>query len=353
MTPPLIREAVFGDYPQVAALESALGLVSKPYEEWLHLWADNPAYKALEGWPIGWVLEDENGCVVGYVGNIPLFYEFRGRRLVTAAGRAWTVDPRYRSFGLLLMETYFEQPRVDLFLNTTVNSQAQQAFSVFESARAPKGDWDSAGFWVTHYRGFARSVARMKGLPAPASYPLAAVLRVKSLAHRLHAPEGIRVEECDRFDRRFDEFWDRLRCSRPNALLGVRTAEALAWHFEYPLRKGELRIATVSDDSGLAAYAIFMRRDVPEIGLERARLADFQQVGNGGSLLPSFLAWAIERYRDERVHAVEVVGGRDAPFHRQLPAWCYYYKPADPSLAEALSDPDAWSPSSFDGDASL
>src|SRR5207247_573505 len=83
-----LREASFGDYEQIALLESRFGLgtlESKSYERWVHLWKGNPLYQELEpGWIIGWVLEDENRKIVGSVTNIPLSYELQGRRILAA-----------------------------------------------------------------------------------------------------------------------------------------------------------------------------------------------------------------------------------------------------------------------------
>jgi hypothetical protein len=357
MMPPKIREAQFEDYEQIAALEASTGLATKPFDEWRHLWLDNPVYRALPHWPIGWVLEDEAGRVVGNVNNIPLWYEFRGARLLISAGHAWTVDPKYRSYGLLLMETYFDQPGVDLYLGTTVNGNAAATFSVFDSPRIPAGAWDRAGFWVTRYRGFARSVARMKKLPAPGllAAPISAALRIKSITSGYATPRAAEgIEECAAFDERFDAFWEALRCRQRNMLLGVRSRQVLNWHFEWARRKGEMWIATASDGSGLLGYAVFVRRDVPEIGLRRMRLADFQALNSRECMLAGFLGWAIEKCRREGIDALETVGSDAAPFQRRLPAWCYYYKPsADQGLADALRDAGAWDPSSFDGDASL
>jgi hypothetical protein len=44
---------------------------------------------------------------------------------------------------------------------------------------------------------------------------------------------------------------------------------------------------------------------------------------------------------------------RFAPYRRALPNWPSFYRSADPALAGELSQPDAWDPSTFDGDASL
>ena len=69
---PRIREASFEDYAQITSLASLHGLGTRSYEEWTHLWTDNPACRLIrERWPIGWVLEDENRRILGSVGNVP------------------------------------------------------------------------------------------------------------------------------------------------------------------------------------------------------------------------------------------------------------------------------------------
>ena len=61
-------------------------------------------------------------------------------------------------------------------------------------------------------------------------------------------------------------------------------------------------------------------------------------------------------------HTLEAVGrwldeggplAAAAPTVQTLPAGKYFYRANDPDLAAALTDPDAWDPSLFDGDASL
>ncbi len=35
----------------------AVAAARKPRERWMHLWCNNPVYRTVAGWPIGWVLE--------------------------------------------------------------------------------------------------------------------------------------------------------------------------------------------------------------------------------------------------------------------------------------------------------
>src|ERR1700733_4510696 len=365
-----LREAVFEDYSSIVALESKFHLVSKTYEDWTHLWMSNPAYHETKSRvPIGWVLEGADGTISGYLGNIPLHYEFQGTRLLATTTRSWVVDTAYRTHSLLLLATYFEQPNVDLFLNTTVNAQAEAAYGTFEGLPVPVGAWDRSLFWITNCRGFMESVLRKRdtSLARLASYPLSAgVFLGDRLAGRGFGKSGnrTRVGACLGFDDRFDAFWEALKKEKFHVLLGVRTREALEWHFKFALLQNAAWIYVIEDSSGLSAYGGFVRQDSPEAGLTRMRLADFQCLDDNAapSILMSMLQAAIDRCRQESVHMLELIGLSPAmereverlrPHRRQLPNWMYFYKAHGRSLGERLKSPSVWEPSLFDGDSSL
>lgn len=340
-TAPRLREATLDDYPRIAALETECGLKTKKREAWEHLWTSNPAWR--EGRPMGWVLETPDGGIVGSVGSIPLAYEFQGRKVSAAAGRAWVSDSRYRGYALLLMERFFAQPRVDLLLNTTVNGRAAGALSVFQPDRVPAGAWDQSAFWVTNRWGFLRSYLAMKGiLPAPAIGRRDIQLRAS-------------------FDERFDRFWDAQKRKRSALLMGVRTREILQWHFHHALANGRAWILTVENGGALRAWSIFCRKDNPRFGLKRMRLIDFQSLEEGADLLAPMLSEALRKCREERIHMLEAIGAgkeqnrvleRLGPRRRALP-WSFFYKANSRDLAQKLEDPAVWDPSGFDGDASL
>ena len=358
-----LREAQFQDYAAIAALEEAGGLKSRSRENWQRLWQANPTYRQLGGgWPIGWVLETSGGHIAGALGNVPLTYEFGGRKLLVAAGRAWTVEEAYRSYALLLMDRYFDQPRVDVFLNTTVNAKAAEAFGVFGSRPVPAGDWGMAAFLITRHAGFVESALRIKGLPLPKilGYPLGLALWARDRTRSApHSALGIEIEVVKGFDRRFDEFWEQLRAAG-STFLGVRDSETLNWHFG---GDGErLWVLTASLAGALRAYAVFQRKDEARYGLKRLRLVDYQALDSQRDWGTAILDRAVAECRARGVHSLEQVGtglektswfDRRAPYRRKLPHWSSYYFVRDAGLADQLSRPEAWAPSSFDGDASL
>jgi len=359
-----LREARFQDYDAIAALEASQGLLHKPVEEWRHLWTGNPAYEEIgPRWPIGWVLEDGDR-IVGCLTNIPLFYSFRGRKLLVASGRGWTVDDQYRGYALMLMNEYFSQENVDLFLTNTVNGNAANAFSTFGSLRVPVGDWTSAAFAITQYRGFAESALRIKGVPLPnvLSYPVALALSIKDrIASKAIPRSDIDISLIKDFDQRFDTFWEVLQ-NRSEALVAVRSRETLKWHFSPSQESGRLWIMTASRNGNLDAYAVFQRRDEPKYGLKRMRMVDFQACDWHDQYCAAIMRRAYYECQAQGIHVLEHVGcdlektrifDECAPYRRKLPSWSFFYSAKDEELANLLTHADAWAPSSYDADASL
>jgi hypothetical protein len=368
--PPKLREARFDDHAQIAALAAKFELHVENFEGWSHLWTANPAYREIKDkLPMGWVLENGDGAIAGYLGNVPVNYELEGKALLAATTRAWVVDTPFRSYSPLLLGTYFQQPNVDLFLSTTVSAQSAPAYSIFQGIPVPKGAWDRTLFWITDYQGFVESFLRQKHEPTskPLSYPLSAGLFLRDRIKRTHLPanlSAIPVRPCASFDERFELFWAALRKEKSNLLLAVRSQEALAWHFKFALQSGAAWIYTVENGSGLAAYAIFLRHDYRQIGLTRMRLADFQCLDQARApdLLLAMLHAARSRCTQESIHMLELVGlapdvekslEQAYPRRRSLSSWLYFYKAGNPSLAGKLKNPAIWEPSLFDGDSTL
>jgi hypothetical protein len=364
---PNLRVATFDDYPQIARLESENNLLSLPQRDWCALWMEHPMSARLpSGFPIGWVLESPEGQVVGAMANIPAEYLLNGDSLIAATGRGWVVSAAYRGYAVWIMDEYFNQPNIDLFINTTVNALAVDAFAAFGSKRTPLGDWTQAAYWVTNHHGFARTALRIKHAPAAGllAFPAGVGLRLKDAVSTRFPPDdraGLEIAFTETFDDRFDAFWKQLKIEKSRLLLKVRDRQSFAWHFSGPLRTGKLWILTASSHGLLRAYAIFKSQDHPPSGLIRMRLVDYQSL-DGCDALGAMINVALARCARETIHTLEHVGcalpkmklfDTFAPYRRALPAWPYYFKADDPRIDEQLADPSRWDSSAFDGDTSL
>lgn len=361
-----IRPATFADYSQIAALSARYGLKPKSTEEWVHLWRENPAYLSLPTWPIGWVVETDAHEIVGHIANIPSHLEYNGRRLLAASGGGLVVDERYRSYAFPLFSQYCNQSAPDLFLNTSVNANGMPLHQLFHFLQVPTGAWNRASFWVTNYPNFASRMLMQKQWPLWLTYPTAAAVAIKDALWphpSTRVKRGLQLNLRDRFDADFDEFWQSLS-ALSSYVLGVRSRETLNWHFKYALQNGTAWITTITRERQLLAYAIFLRQDNHEVGLDRMRLVDFQALDRDPEHLVPMIALSLKKCRAQQIHMLEAIGfapdkqrvlSRIAPHQRELPCWLYFYKvnKKDPQLAEQLQDPAVWDPSSFDGDGSL
>jgi hypothetical protein len=359
-----IREATLGDYAQIAALNSRNGLGVKSREEWEHIWVNNPVYKKVPNWPIGWVAEIASE-IVGFVGSIPVSYFFKGREITGASTHSLCIDPPYRGYMIYLAKRFLKYGWATGYcVDSSANANSYKLLDRLKIPRVPVGDWGNSVFWITDYVGFLESALGRKGLPKFLASPGAAVLKIRD---RLVKPSSWRrqtmeVSACTGFDERFDRFWEELKRAYPNRFLSTRSREVLQWHFHYGLAQKRMWILAIRDASRIAAYAIFCRMDSDEIKLKRVRLVDFQVLDGNAQLLVPMLAWALRKCEEEGVHMLEAYGFRPdkqnvidalAPYRRQLPSWFYFYTTRNKTLDADLRDPNVWDPSHFDGDASL
>ena len=66
-----VREVHKNDYDQIKDLHSKFNLNILNHDEWIKFWFKNPCFlESNETIPLGWVVEDNNKKIVGYLGNI-------------------------------------------------------------------------------------------------------------------------------------------------------------------------------------------------------------------------------------------------------------------------------------------
>lgn len=358
-----IHEARLDDYADIKSVVTASGLGMKVREEWEHMWTGNPVCRKSPDWPIGWVVRDQ-GKIVGFLGNIPLSYNFKGREILASGLHSFALKPSHRGLGLLLLNRLLEfAPEVEYFVGSTANLNSSEVLDRIGVNRIPVGDWQNSSFWITNYNGFVRSAISKKGLPDSLAGAGSAALRLYEKVSKMPWPDQkYELKQAQEFDSRFDIFWNELQEEYPDRLLANRSRDHLQWHFNYSLHQDRAWVVTYEQDARIAAYAIFHRQDYREIKLQRLRLVDYQSLPGFEGILTSMLAWGLNRAREQGIHMLEAFGFRPdkqqiidalAPHHRKLTAWGYYHKITSRTLEAELKDANAWDPSQYDGDCSL
>lgn len=369
---PMLREACFDDYDQITAVQTANQLTVKPRREWLHLWQNNPAYQALSDWPIGWVLEDQDGRLVGSLENVPCLYRLNGRTIVGAFGRGWAVNPEYRAYSLLLLLRQLQQPGVGLRVTNTASPRTSAVLSQQGWRRVPAGQWDRSALWVASYTQILQDylAPRARSLISDRlarAWWTSALFKDPLFGRVFKLESGLELRWCAKFDERFDQFWSELEEQRGDVLLLDRSRQALEWHYKYALAAGRIWILTVCDGPRLVAYAIFERKEGQRVDFPKLVLVDYQSLVKEEELkheeLPrAVISCALKRCRKASVPVLENVGcwlgalhpaAKRARFHRTFGGWSYLYQTSSPELASALQAPETWYPTQYDADASL
>jgi hypothetical protein len=363
---PRLRPALFEDYPNIHRLASRYFHKPLPADDWRRLYTDNPLWPQLgDRWPIGWVLEDAAGKVVGSFTNVPSLYQFRGTERICANGNRWSVLPEYRGYASWLMDEYFNQERVDLLINTTVGEAATQVVSSFAD-RVPLGDWQTRAFRIILYGEFALRILQKKRIPAARALatPAALGLRIKDalLSTSLPpSPTSVDIAAVQRFGDEFDPFWKELVRQNQEKLLAVRDSQTLNWHFGGAIRAGQLQIYIATRGRLLLGYCVLSPHSYSQLGLRSLRIVDYQTVEEDTDLLPGLIRTALERGGANGVHILEILGcgipkmrafEQFARARSTKASWSFYYRTTDPELEAELRNAEVWDPSGYDGDAS-
>jgi hypothetical protein len=361
-----IRTATFDDYAAIHDLKQRYGFTTtKTFEEWKHVWQCNPVLaKRTEPLPLGWALEHD-AKLVGFLGNIPTFCSFAGRRLLATTANSWVVDESYRSQSLALLKRYLGQREVDLFFNTTARIPSGRIWEALGAKRLPLSCYQDVLSWITAPREVVRALLISKNIPAAGalSFSLGLALRIGLLSRPTKRRKGQGVREVAGFDSRFDDFWNELR-QGSTKLLSWRDAETLNWHFKCALAAKRARILILEANGRMIAYAVLYRQDNLEFGFKKYRIADFQCLDKSEieQAFGALLGHGLDLCCQEGVHMLQAIGfapekravfERFGPLKRKMETWPFYFKSRHAEIETALSAATAWDPCLYDGDGSL
>jgi hypothetical protein len=370
---PDLRPTRFSDFEAIERLESQFFEEMYTAEDRRRTFEDNPLWPRLhESWPLGWVLEDSDGTIVGSVGNIPSTYVYRGEEKICANGHSWVTSAQHRGYAPFLMHEYFQQDDVDLFVSSRVGPEATSVWQGSGGRPVGVGDWATMAAMVTDPRRVARAGLEMAGVPCanvlsgPAAWALRTVDRLRSRPLG-PTPDDVEVVESRGFDDRFDEFWDELRTRYHDTVLAVRDRAALEWRLGVPLRAGTLWVFEARRRGRMRAYLVvkahYHRPAAAHRtrGVHRMRIVDHQSVDGTVDLLPPLVRAAAARCAADgyallesnacdvpKMHAFDGA----APHRTKKQGWSFYVQTSDESLVPDQGRPGAWDPSDYDGEPS-
>lgn len=364
------REAQVSDFAAVAALKTQYDLSPDSPENWNRLWCVNPALaKASHPLPMGWVQESE-GEIVGYMGSIPLLYQYDDKSLLAVATTCYVAHPGYRASSLSLVGSFFRQRGVDLYLNSTASPAAGKVMRAFKAEQLPQEHYDSVLFWILNSHAFllaamskmqvaaglGKIVSRL-GSPALRGN----VLFRRSWPRRTAERFSCRILRVEEIGDEFESLWLQKVQERPQ-LLACRTPDILRWHFQVPYSRRRVHVIACYKERRLVGYLILQIVFVGALGLWKGFVADLIALVDRPEIIAELFVSAYELAKQEGCDVLEVEGfprqvrqvcDRWEPYSRSYPACPFYYKTDSASLAILLAREESWYACPFDGDTTL
>jgi hypothetical protein len=363
-----IREANFDDQPAVQSLCQRNGLEGeRSIHAWNWIWKENRFYTS--SWTIGWVLES-SGTVVGFIGNIPRAYSFRGKQWIASVARAFVVDAPFRMHTLKLIAAFFQQKETDLFIFSSANSEAESIYSLARAKRIPQLDYPKDLFWVVSPHSFTTSLLKKKGvgrlLSVLASCLISPFLYLEMLIRRRwvnYSTSEVKMVQPTELTDEMDELWNKLQIENPDRLLSYRDREAIVWQFSNDsagTRKPV--IFALRRKKVLTGYIIVTRADSSEYDLKRMMITDLIVREDNPEAIKELINAAFFYAKQNKMDLLQMTGFpstvRSAlqslhPFIHTLPYHPFWYYAVNPDLKDQLQNESVWYASTFDGDSTL
>lgn len=363
-----VREASFADEKDVQRLCLRNDLEGERCDHaWKWIWGNNRFYK--KGWPIGWVLESD-GEVVGFIGNIPRAYSFKGSDLIAGVARSFVIDKLFRAHSFKLIVSFFRQKDADLLIVSSANSESEAIYRLARASCIPQQDYHRDLFWIVTPRSFSVSLFKKKGvgelLSVVASWIILPIISLEMFIRMRWADypdDDIEMMTLTKLTCEIDELWRKLQKENPNKLLSYRDKEAIAWQFHNESAKSRDPVLFVIRKDGiLKGYAIITREDSPEYSLKRMMITDLIVLDNDPEIIRSLVNKVFIFSKQKKLDVLQMKGFPLAvrralnslhPFEHTHSHSSFFYYVSNPELKDHFKNESTWYASTFDGDSSL
>ncbi len=267
----------------------------------------------------GGIISEMDGRVVGFAGICPREARIGSTRLKVSHGLDFMVDPDLGGMlsgrvGLRTLKRHVILAR-KLGCDINLNFPNDNSHRMLTSDRLEYAPVFSSRLHVRPLGairlesgaglGSATRVLAMTGGRAAA---LGATMRAA-----LSRPANVHIEPLQRFDERFDGFWEQL--ARGDALYFTRDARALNWRYaEHPLNEYTILAATAA--GRLLGYAVATRREV--MGIDALLICDLCVQSGMRGIHEALIGALVEGARRKKAGAVVAQSTSGDPLGRAL-----------------------------------
>ena len=362
-----IREIQTEDYPQIRELHIKYNLKILDKVEWINFWSRNPCIQdSNDSLPLGWILE-ENKRIVGYLGNIPKEYYYKNKKFTVACSHAWVAEDKYRLHAFSLLETFFSQKNIDVYIITTANNISEKVLTRYNAKKIPLENFQNPMFIILNLEKLISSYLKYKKIKlgkfiVKLLYYPAYIFYYKKLNFWKKTKQSKKVILNEIIDTKFDDFWESYKLNFQNKLLQNRNATWLNWHIKEKIKNDKAWIMSVIENNKILGYAICSERNNEKIELHRIEIIDLVALDDNQEVYYSLIKNCILETKKRGYHIFEMTGFKHLKrkifsefkiIKRKLPTFPFYYKTSNVYYKNFLENSEMWDPSLIDGDAFL
>lgn len=362
----LIREVNFEDYLKIKGLtdRNNIEIYDKIY--WEKVWKENPYLKKNKiKWFLGWLIEDDKKNIVGHIGSLPTQYYYDSVAYNGAVMSCWIVDEEYRHYSMELMRRNIAQKDIDFSIVTSANSKTESALTAFGWKKIPVKKYNEKLYIILNLKKTIHSYLKKKGINTNALinnilFYLSYIILFKKINYWKKFETKRRVIVYNKFNSKFDNFWDKLKKFNKKKFMFNRSSEWINWHLNHQFESNKAIIIAEEQNDEIIGYSICLLKNIDKINLKKAVLIDFVTLNDSDETYFNLLLHSIKEANKKECHLFEIVGFNNKkrkiinllkPFLNKDFSFPFYFKSNSTKLDEILKNENSWDPSNLDGDS--
>ena len=358
-----IRKANYEDYNEIKELHIKNNIKILEENNWVNLWKQNPLIKNLDSnFPIGWVLQEKEK-IVGYLGNIVKEYYYENKKIIVACSSAWVVNKKYRLESLSLINIFFLQENIDIFITTTPNKATEKIFLRYGAKKIPLKDYDENLFLILNVEKFFDSLFKYRKILSIKILKLIIVKLFKIIFYnRINYwkkfSQKKKINFHNNFDKTFENFWKKFK-NKNNKFMQSKSPNWLNWHIK---NLKNVWAVSISENNIIKGYALCCERNNNHYQLKRVSILDVVSIEDNKTIYLSLINSCIKKSYDRGYHVIDMIGTSNMKkkmfsnfktFKRKVLNFLFYYYSKDSHLSNILTNENVWDTTLLDGDSFL
>ena len=357
-----LREVTFEDYTKIKKLVTKSKKNIQDYESWKKIWSTNPLLKKGYKIPLGWIIE-KNQEVVGYLGNFPKVLKHNDKEYLASCITTWVVDDQYRSVSILLINQFFNQKEIDIFICTTAKSAVNKIWKALGAMEMPLVSCQEVEFVILNSKKFINGYIKKKfNLPNFFTY-LFILLFKMTFIHKLNFRHFSKINHnykiLDRVDEDIHAFLKKIDANNYR-IKENKNKDWLSWNIERRILDKEVWSVKIFDKNSIIGYCLCIGENLNHIDLKRVYLADLEILDeNNTEAFKDLIKISILESKKRNYDVIEFKNLNNYKkkflkkfnfFKRKFKSNPYLYKFKENSKNFTYQDHDLWDISLLDGD---